>query len=67
MAGTGRALEPGLGGAEVGLDAAAEPVSLSKVERGVGIAAFRQRPPDRDGARVIGFLPGFDPGLDRLG
>lgn len=59
--------EPRLGRAEVDLYAAAEAIGLPEVELGIGIAFFRQWPPDSDGASIIGALPGFDPRLYGLG
>ena len=62
----GGALEPCRCSANVRRNAAAEPISLAEVERRVGVAFLRKRPPDRDGGRIIGALPGFDPGSDVL-
>ena len=59
-------LQPSLGLCEIERYAATEPVGLAEVERGVGVALFRQRPPDRDGAGGIAFLPGIDSRTNRL-
>ena len=66
MAFARRALEPGLRGAEVGSDPAAEAIRLAEVEHRIGVAGFGERPPDIRGGGIIGALPRLDAGLDAL-
>ena len=61
-----RSLEPGFRRREVDRHAAAEPVSLGKVELRVRIALLGKRAPDFDRRVVVGVLPGGDSGLHRL-
>jgi hypothetical protein len=66
MATRRRALEPGLGRGKVDRDPPPKAVRLPQVELGIGVSAFRERPPDCDRRCIIGALPRFDSRLDRL-